>query len=181
MTEHIVRILKYGIATNHLTGQLIRHTLEATKLEIGCKGPLLMKPFHTYSDLITPTWLTQTWQFLSNHNMQIDDSVADLALDREHDQFIIRAFQQAGYKGKTLGRLNQCRVFLQGTTVSDISTGCGKFVAHAAWTGRADTTRMRKYDWPDQGNPTSSHWTIWQEAVTKALCIRPKILRTQLG
>jgi hypothetical protein len=181
MTEHIVRILKYGIATNHLTGQLIRHTLEATKLEIGCEGPLMMKPFHTYSDLITPTWLTQTWQFLSNHNMQIDDLVADLALDREHDQFIIGAFQQAGYNGKTLGRLNRCRVFLQATTVSDISTGCGKFVAQAAWTGRVDTTRMRKYNWPDQGKPTSSDWTIWQEAVTKALCTRPKILRTQLG
>jgi hypothetical protein len=181
MTEHIVRILKYGTATNHLTGQLIRHTLEATKLEIGCEGPLLMKQFRTYSDLITPTWLTQTWQFLSNHNMQIDDSVADLSLDREHDQFIIRAFQQAGYKGKTLGRLNKCRVFLHATTVSNISTGCGKFVTQAAWMGRADTTRMEKYDWPNQGNPTSSDWKIWQEAVTKSLCIRPKILRTQLG
>jgi hypothetical protein len=76
--------------------------------------------------------------------MQIDDSVADLSLDREHDQFIIRAFQQAGYKGKTLERLNRCRVFLQATTVSNISTGCGKFVAQAAFMVRADTTRMRK-------------------------------------
>ena len=106
MTEHIIRILKYGNATNHLTGQLIRHSLEATKLEVGCDGPLLMKPFQPYSDMITSTWVTQTWEFLSNHNMQIEDSVADLTLDREHDKFLIRAFQQAGYKGKSLGRLN---------------------------------------------------------------------------
>jgi hypothetical protein len=31
MTEHIISILKYCNATNHLTRQLISHTLEATK------------------------------------------------------------------------------------------------------------------------------------------------------
>jgi hypothetical protein len=64
MTEHIVQILKYCNATEHLTGQLIRHKLEATKLEVGCDGPLLVKAYAVYKDLVTETWLTHTWEFL---------------------------------------------------------------------------------------------------------------------
>jgi hypothetical protein len=108
MTEHIVQILKYCNATENLTGQLIQHTLEATKLEIGCEGPLMVKAYAAYKDLVTETWLTHTWEFLGANNIQIEDGVADLTLDREQDQFLIRAFQRSGYKGKTLGRLNAC-------------------------------------------------------------------------
>ena len=65
--------------------------------------------------------------------------------------------------------------------MADIATGCGKFVAQAAMTGKADPTRTRKYDWPEQRNPTSLDWTIWQEALNKALCIQQKFLCIQLG
>jgi hypothetical protein len=108
-----------------------------------------MKPFQEYSELITSIWLTQTWELLSTHNMQIEDSVADLTLAREHDKFLLRIFQQSGYKGEILGRLNQCRLFIQASTVADIATGSGKFVTQAAWTGQIDPTRARKYDWPE--------------------------------
>ena len=181
MTEHIVRILKYCKACDHLTGQLIRHTLEATKLEVGCEGPLLVKTYAAYKDMVTETWLTHTWEFMGANNIQINDGVADLTLEREHDQFLIRAFQQSGYKGKTLGRLNVCRLYLQTTTVADITTGCGKYITQSAWTGRVDLTRPRKYDWPNQGNPTISDWKLWQEAVTKAFCDRQQVLRKRLG
>jgi hypothetical protein len=181
MTEHIVCILKYGNATNHLTGQLIQHTLEATKLEVGCEGPLLTKVFNKFKALVTPAWLTHTWEFLGANNMQIKDSVEHLSLERENDQFLIRAFQHAGFKGKALGRLNACRLFLQATTVADITTGCGRYITQSAWAGRLDTTRYRKYDWPYQGIPTATEWKLWQEALHKALCYHQKVLRRHLG
>ena len=181
MTEHIVRILKYCTANNNITGQLIQHTLEATKLEVGCEGPLMGKVYSTYKDLVTPTWLTHTWEFLGENNMQIEDNVEDLTLERENDQFLIRAFQQVGYKGKILGQLNACQMFLNITTVADMATGCGKYVTQSAWTGNTDNTRYRRYDWPNQGQPTHSDWILWQEAVSRALCDRPQVLRKRLG
>jgi hypothetical protein len=181
MTEHIVRILKYCTANNNITGQLIRHTLEATKLEVGCDGPLLGKAYSKYKELVTPTWLTHTWEFLSDNNMQIEDNVKDLTLQRENDQFIIRAFQQVGYKGKLLGQLNACRMFLNITTVADMATGCGKYVTQLTWTGKKDITRYRRYDWPNQGEPVNSDWILWKEAVSRALCDRPQVLRKRLG
>jgi hypothetical protein len=75
--------------------------LEATKLEVGCEGPLLGKVYSLYKDLVTPTWLTHTWEFLGENNMQIEDNVADLTLDRENDQFLIRAYNKQALKGRS--------------------------------------------------------------------------------
>jgi hypothetical protein len=113
--------------------------------------------------------------------MQILDELADLTLDQENDQFLIRAFQQAGYRGHVLRRLNLCRLFFKVTTVSDIATGCGKCVTQAAWTGQFDSSRFRKYDWPKQGNTFKADWTVWQAAVHKSLCGRQQVLQSQLG
>ena len=54
-TQHILRILKYCLAEDHVTGQLFRHSLEATKLEIGCEGSVLLKSFDERGLLATPT------------------------------------------------------------------------------------------------------------------------------
>ena len=43
--QHILRIIKYCLVEDHITGQLIRHSLEATKLEIGCEGSIWLKSF----------------------------------------------------------------------------------------------------------------------------------------
>jgi hypothetical protein len=120
------------------------------------------------------------WEFLAN-NMQIEDAVEHLTLDRENDQFLVRVFQQAGFKGKALGQLNACQLYLQVTTVADITTGCGRYVTQSAWAGRMDMTRYRKYDWPNQGTPTANDWNLWREAVHKSLCDHQKVLRSRLG
>ena len=81
-TQHILWILKYCLAEDHVTGQLIRHSLEATKLEIGCEGSVLLKPFDELGLLATPTWITHTWEFLSGKHMGIEDMVPELELQR---------------------------------------------------------------------------------------------------
>ena len=58
MVDHIQRVLKFCQAKEHLTGQLLRQSLEATKLEISCEGPMLTKSYEVFKWLVTPTWLT---------------------------------------------------------------------------------------------------------------------------
>ena len=123
-TQHILRLLKFCTTEDHMTGQLIRHSLEATKLEIGCEGPVLLKSYEELGMLATPTWITHTWQFLSENHMGLEDSGPHLELQREGDQYLIRVFQQVGFRGWQLRRLNLCRIFLKAVTVADIATGC---------------------------------------------------------
>jgi hypothetical protein len=63
MTEHIVRVLKYCNASEHLTGQLLRQSIEGTKLEIGYGGSLFHAPFDLVGHLATPTWVTLLWKY----------------------------------------------------------------------------------------------------------------------
>ena len=180
-TQHILRILKYCLVEENITGQLIRHSLEATKLEIGCEGSVLMKSFDEVGCLTTSTWLTHTWKFLSENNMRIEDSVPELELQREGDQYLIRLFQQARFKGGQLQRLNLCRIFLKVVTVSDIATGCGMFISTSAWNGKVDGTRSERYDWPNQGEPSARDWDLWRSALQVSLCSRQRVLQRRLG
>ena len=180
-TQHILRILKYCTVDDNITGQLIRHSLEATKLEIGCEGSVLLKSYDELGSLATSTWLTHTWKFLSENHMGIEDTVPELELQREGDQYLIRVFQKAGYQGMVLRRLNRCRMFLQVVTVSDIATGCGRFVSTSGWAGKLDTTRSVRYDWPAQGEPCATDWDLWRNALQVALCSRQRVLQRRLG
>ena len=105
--EHILRLLKFCHSEDHLTARLIRHSLEATKLEIGCKGPLLSRNYSDLGRLATPTWITHTWEFLSNNGMSINDDGPDFAAQRENDQCLTDAFLRAGVSGDCLQRVNQ--------------------------------------------------------------------------
>ena len=179
--EHILRLLKYCWAEEHLTGQLIHQSLEATKLEIGCEGPVLSKPFYDLGMLATPTWITHTWEYLSQNQMEIDGNVPDLSLVRDGDQFLIRVCQGAGYTGQQLRRLNICQHFLQAVSVSDITTGCGSSITQGAWNGKRDSTRASPFDWPAQGNPMDKDWVLWREVISKALCIQQRLLSKKRG
>ena len=86
--DHIERILRFCYAKDNLTGQLIRQSIEATKLEIGCSGSLFAQPFGIYGILATRTWVTASWRFLSRNGMQI----------KENDQLLMPAFVEAGFK-----------------------------------------------------------------------------------
>ena len=73
------------------------HSLEATKLEIGCEGSVLLKSFDELGLLATPTWITHTWEFLSGKHMGIEDLVPELDLQREEDQYLM-CFSEQGLK-----------------------------------------------------------------------------------
>ena len=178
--EHILRILKFCHASMHLTARLIRQSLEATKLEIGCKGPLLSRNFAEFGRLATPTWITHTWEFLSNNGMRIHDDVPDCKMQRERDQFLIEALYQSGVTGEYLRRVNLCRLFLRVVTVSDIATGCGEFVTKSAWEGKDDLLRNKNFDWPAQGRPSPGDWDAWRNAL-QSLCTSQRRLRSPLG
>ena len=179
--DHIERILKFCQAKSNLTGQLIRQSVEATKLEIGFPGSLFSQSFAEIGKLATATWATKTWQFVSANGMRIEDKCGELLLSRERDKFLMPAFLAAGYEHDSLSRLNGCRLYLQVVSVAEIATGCGKYISSTAWSGQIDPTRTSAYQWPAQGKPADSDWNLWRQAVTKTFCRSNKTLRQELG
>jgi hypothetical protein len=126
--SHIERILKYSHLDDDITRQLIRASVEQLKLEIGCNGPTLSLPYEDFAKLATNCWIRQTWQFMDAHHIRIEDTCPDFLLSRANDQLLIPLLHEQGIRDNQIHRLNLCRLFLQGLTISDITTGCGGHV-----------------------------------------------------
>jgi hypothetical protein len=175
----IVRLVKYGRQSQHITSCLIRHNCEAMKMEFGINGQLFQHDPVQWDAMITPSWLKFTWKFLVKHDVQLIDDLPDFPALREHDRPIMAVFGDLGWSDKLLYRVNICRMFLQVITLADIATGDGKRISYDAWTGKR-TIRNTKYNWPFQPYPPPSFWDTWRTALA-TLCSRQYILKTPLG
>ena len=176
---HIDRLLRFT-RSSHITGQLLNHSLEALRLEVGCNGSIFSLPFNTVGHLATSSWVSQTWAFLSEYRLTLHIEVPDLTLFRVHDALLIPTFIAKGYKGVELDQLNRCRMFLQVASLSDITTGCGTRISRSSQQGSVDSTRVSLYTWPRQSNPPPSFWETWREAL-KSLCSSDWTLQRPLG
>ena len=54
-----------------MTCQLLQTSLEHHQLEIGSFTPFLQLLFDDYIMLISPTWMTVLWEFVSDHNIDL--------------------------------------------------------------------------------------------------------------
>jgi hypothetical protein len=109
--QHVLLLLRETYS-NSQTGQLLRMSMEATKVEIGVGGSLFTQSFDWYGILATDSWVKYTWKFLFEHGMTIEDKVGDIQLKWCGDDYLMQIFTQYGYKGAELKRLNACRLFL---------------------------------------------------------------------
>jgi len=121
--------------------------------------------------LVTPIWLSHTWQFMSQHNIRIKTNIPEISLSREGDQLLTTLFLQAGISGKELATLNQCRIYLQVATLADISDGSEFYISDSMLTGQANTTFTSGFTWPNQGRPTKKEWAQWHQGLQLAIAV----------
>jgi hypothetical protein len=180
-TAHVTALISRG-TLEHFNGQLLRANIEQAKLEVGLVGSLFAQDYSKYESLLTNCWIKNTWLFLSENDITLEDSVPDIRLRRQRDSSLTTEFVRAGYTGQTLRRLNLCRLFLKVFTVSDIVTASGTQVTTAAWEGKVDETSISPYEWPNQGRPGVQDWNLWRTALKKTFRLQgPHSLAHPLG
>jgi hypothetical protein len=176
---HIQRLIRYSQSRTHSTGILIRHSCEAFKVAMGCKGfifslPMILEP------LATPSWVTHTWKFLHEYKISINDDLPDFTPPRENDSLLIPLFVKNGYSGKELCYLNQCRLYLQVTWLSELATGDGTKLEVHATKPPYQITCWRSILYPNQGPPSTDAWKTWTRALSDlchphGLCLKQKL------
>jgi hypothetical protein len=81
---------------------------------------------------------------------------------------LMEAFMQHGYKGKALGDLNKCRLYLQCTNLADITNGKGnKILAAAIQCHRSALIEQKQYEWPTQPAPNQLQTLLWRKVLHK--------------
>ncbi len=123
--RRIQAIMDHGLSQT-TTGKQIRACIERHKLEVGCSGPLFSTDFQSHGSTTTKTtWIFHAWKYMWDNKMTLAESTPHLLPQRDNDVFIMEQLARAGHTPKQLSELNRCRLYLQVTTHSDISSGDG--------------------------------------------------------
>ena len=133
---------------NDPTGFLIKCSLELLKVELGIGGNPFMRNGTNFIKYATPTWLTDIWKFTSENNLRLKDNLANLELRRENDRFLMEMATSMDFTNGQLKKINGCRLFLQVTTLSDITSGDGTFIHRSYWEGKKNKDRQTLIRWP---------------------------------
>jgi len=146
---HLTAILKFTSSVN-TTGMFLLHSYEALQVELGLPGELFHYDFKEWSHIM-PCWLSQTWQFASKQQLTITTNIPSLASHCKNNQFLMLKFWQHGYKGNQLEVLNKCQLFLQVTTLADITDGHGREMLLSMLTGTNKIVLPTRWQWLQQG------------------------------
>lgn len=155
------------------TGHFMHISMEYLRLELGINDDILSMNYHDYSHLIiTPTWMTHTWEFLSSHDIHLDYNTPSIPPVREGDIPLMRMLiDSKQLTKKELQIANKCRIFLHIFLLSDMTTGNGLEISYHAWNGIKDySNRPSNITWPNMAEPSSSMWETWRTVLTKTLC-----------
>ena len=169
-----------------ITGSLLQAALERHNLELGTGNSLLQTNYSVFSKIVTSSWMKHTWKFIHEFGIKVGITAPTPVLRREHDRFLVTAFQENGFRLSQLATLNRCRLFLRVSSVSDISSGDGSFILENYWLGHRDTLNFSHYRWPGSGMPSSNDWSLWRRALRSLLyddasSVTRRRLRTPLG
>ena len=177
-----IRDISEHLWKDTMTGKLLKNNLEQLRLELGCNINILESDYGKYKHLIlTDSFISKTWEFMSNFNVELKENTAIIPMLRENDKCIMEAFiDNKQIKREWLPTLNKCRIYLQAFSLSDIVTGNGQFIRDKAWHGRQEQTG-RDLKWPKWGRPSMLSWNTWRSALQLTFCqIRDKKLHLPL-
>ena len=166
--RHITDIIDHSWK-NTPSGKFITANIEACKLEIGLLGKIFDRqceaPWHS-----TPnSWIYDTFQYCQKYHIRFREPGADLLPKRDNDRSIMEVIATLPFSTTQLKAVNRCRLRLRVTTLSDITTGDGKYVQANAFK-RAPAHTHDRYAWPAQGPLPSTDWKIWENALRAIYC-----------
>jgi hypothetical protein len=154
------------IRVNDKTGKLLRIGISHLQLISGSRTFVLNTPYQPYSSWITNGWLLSLWEFTASTGLTFKIKANWLPkLTREKDSFLTEQFVSITKTPSVLKTLNQCRLYLQVITVSDITSACGAYILPEIKEGKLNGRRST-LKWPIQGHPTKTDWTIWSNHLT---------------
>jgi hypothetical protein len=161
--QAVSRVLSFGTGSPSITSTLIRISYELICIETGLEHPL-DEEFETLGDLATPCFFTSIWEFISTYKIKLQGPSNPVARRREHDSMIMDVLKENLDKAERV-LFNRCRIYLQVSLVSDITTADGKYISWYAARGLADITRPSRWRWPKQGKPSNQAWLIWHKGI----------------
>ncbi len=166
------------------TGRMMRIELQWCQVQAGTAKHLLGDPSDQI-DYIETCWIMSIRDFLRTYGLKVELSVTPIqTIQCINDEFIMDAFKaRGGCTATELQRLNACRMYLQISRVSDITSADGKFLRQEVLVGTNSTPYHSNTKWPRQSRPPKSWWILWKKKLQGVFSTNgvSSVLRHALG
>ena len=161
--QHVTQFIKYYRANNSI-GNLLRISLRWMRHIAGFSYCPLLRPQPTYHH-IQDRWFQTLIVFLYECNGYIETNDKPSIYSRQEDSSLMEDFLLFEPSKTQLLLLNQCRLYLRVTTLSDIATNLGTEIQRHFWDGSRpnNTTKL----WPRQNKPSPNAWRIWRQFIAR--------------
>ena len=161
--SHISNLILH-IWNKSITGYLMKQCLELLRLEIGISGNILQEDYYTFQPLVlTTSWIQHLWKFLTDYGIKIQLDIAEIHPKREQDTYIMEQIVAAKVASKKeLKEVNECRIYLQAFTLSDIVSPDGKYINKCLLKGIKTDYMHQSVNWPLWQKPAAQSWTSWR-------------------
>jgi len=171
VADKIVLFLHH-MKENAEIAEIFKASMSLTQLECGVSKPFFSLPAETWHDLVTPTWLTHIWKECEPKGIEIHFAPDHFWLpsaQRVNDHPLMELAEYLYGNSIHLHNINQCRLALQVTYLSDITSVDGRKILHAYYNGVGHTAagRYTRLNWPPVGTLPPSHWTLWKDFLNR--------------
>ena len=128
--------------------------LTHAQLEVGIREQILTKDCGHCGRHLTPTWMSQTWQWLSENDLHVHiPNLWTPPIEREHDNCIMETAAGIYPPGATIEATQRCRLCLRVNMLSNIMDGTGQHLRPEVWRGHTRPERTTTLDCPNQARP----------------------------
>jgi hypothetical protein len=143
----------------------LRVIIEAAKVELGIGRNIFQLDYTRFQCLLTDTWIKDVWKFCHKQEITINDHVTqNIPLEQENDLYLMEVFSQHSFSNAELQHINQVRLHLQVTTLSDIMCGYGTSFSQA-YRIQHQHDRPIRCKWPRQPKPGQKATSLWRQAL----------------
>jgi hypothetical protein len=158
---HQLTALVGRIRQDSETGRLIQIELQWCQVQAGTAKDLLGKPTDPI-DYIETCWIMSNRDFLRTCGLRIEFIKTPIPVVQcDHNEFLMDALRvRGGCTATKLQQMNACRMWLQVARVLDISSADGRFIRKECLVGTKTTTYRSSTQWPRQGSPPKTWWTL---------------------
>jgi len=177
----VKELLNLG-SVDSITSKQLYLGLETLQLHVGVRDIILNYDFNKFQSITPSSWLKSIWQFLSSQEYTIKGWPHQLQNPRDNDQCLMETIVNSNELSHTeLDRINQCRIYLQVWSLSDIVDGNGTRITDKAFAGYRDSSRTSTLTWNDRKRPHYVCWLEWRKYLTKTFTTNDRTLRRPLG
>jgi len=173
--QKVLQVIKH-LRTQTTLGKLLQVTIQAHQIQAGIPKPILedtrLLPW------LPNWWITNMQEFL--HSIQGSIILKKPWLIpplRQHDRYLMKDFLNANLPTKDLQTLNNCQLYLQVTTLAEITTHDGTCILDVGLQQGKDIPSLKVisqslFKWPHQPNPSKKAWLLWTHTI-QSLYMRP--------